>query len=205
MEILKQIAETLGTDVTIKELFVDNIDNFKLFIPLPGKSYEKSAEDIYFKIRSQRWEQMCKSITLNYICDTVDLRHDEHRLKRFETVFRCKRRKTSINLVIEIPWDRIEKQVVEKTSLGKRRYLLVKEHYPQLYFKEGAVAGIEPCPICYEKFESWDGVCRPNGCLHHFHTDCLKLWFKGKSKPNCPYCRVYCTGINYVLRKKDYE
>lgn len=205
MELLCKIAIKFSekdNDVTTKEIFIDNIDNFDMFIPFPGKSREKSANIIYSKITTKRWEQMCKSITLDYVCDTVDIRHEERRLKRFEKQFVCKRLGKRLNLVIEIPWDHIEEQKVEKTTLGNRRYLLVCDQYPQLYFKK-SIDGVEPCPICYEVFDSWEGVCRPNSCLHHFHIDCLKPWFKGKSIPNCPYCRVYCTGFNYILRKKD--
>ena len=136
---------------------------------------------------------------MNYICDTVDLRYDERRLKRFETVFTCNRIATSVTLVLEIPWDHIQKQVIKSTSLRDRQYLLVKEHYPQLYINR-KIDEIDPCSICYEEFDSWRSVCRPNGCQHCFHIDCLKPWFAGKSLPNCPYCRIYCTGFNYVLR-----
>ena len=205
MELLCEIAIKMSGEsdvVTKKELFIDNIDNFGMFIPLPGKSREESAKISYSKITVKRWEQMYKSITLDYICDTVDLRHKERRLKRFEKQFVCKRVEKKLNLVIEIPWDHIEEQRVEKTTLGKRKYLIVSGEYPQLYFTK-SVDGVEPCPICYEAFDSWEGVCRPNGCLHHYHIDCLKPWFEGKNMPNCPYCRVYCTGFNYILRKKD--
>lgn len=208
MELLNNIAERLGNDVTVKEVFVENIDNFTLFIPMAGKSKRESAKNIFKKISSKRWQQMCKSISLNYICDTVDIRFSEkeYRLKRFEAIFTCKRLNSKVNLVIEIPWDYIEEQVVKTTTLGKRAHFLVTDHYPQIYFDDiKNDFNLEPCPICYEKFNNLQEICRPNGCKHHFHITCLRSWFKGKRNPTCPYCRVYCTGFNYFLDDREKE
>ena len=201
MEYLRQISTML--DCTPKQLFVDNIELFEMFKPMKDLTLEQSATKMFKKLSKDRIKKMFSSIRLNYVCDNMNLSLEkDRRIKRFERDMICKKSGKKATIVLELPWDRITKQKVKNTCIGKRRIQIIQSEYDHIYF-EGDLSTMDPCSICYEPFTSWDDICRPNVCAHQYHMECIKPWFKGKRYPSCPYCRMRGTGLNYLMKESE--